>query len=257
MADAPEYGSATARHYDRVYASLRDPSGDVDWYRRLAREAAGPVLELGAGTGRVLLAMAAEGLPCVGLEAAQAMLDEMRRKPLPSNVELVQADMRSFALPQRFALIAAPFRVFQHLESVEDQLACLGCVRRHLAPGGRFAFDVFAPDPAQLAIAAQPETEDARYQAGGEQVVRYVGVRVERGRQRLHVAMRYEKRLGDQRLGEDRTEFTMRYFYRYELEHLLTRAGFGRIEIHGGFGGEPLADDSRDFVVVANAEPTP
>jgi SAM-dependent methyltransferase len=254
MSETPGYDAALARHYDPIYTGLRAASGDVDWYRRLAREAAGPVLELGAGTGRVLLAMAAEGMPCVGLDDSRAMLDELRRKPLPSNVELVLGDMRSFALPRRFALIAAPFRVFQHLDAVEEQLACLACVRRHLAPGGRLAFDVFAPDPAAIALDVHPETEDARYRDGGQEIVRYVTVRVERARQRIHLAIRHEKRRGTVRLGEDRSELRMRYFHRYELEHLLARAGFARVEILGGFRGEPLADDSRDFVVVAGAD---
>ncbi len=251
MDEGSEYGLATARHYDRVYSVLRGPSGDAAWYRRLARAGGGPVLELGAGTGRVLVELAAEGLPCLGLEQSEAMLEELRRKGLPENVDLVRGDIRDFALPGRFALIAAPFRVFQHLERVEEQLACLACVRRHLAPGGRFAFDVFVPDPARLAVDEPPESEDARYRADGEEVVRRVGVRVERTRQRLHVSMRYERRRGGRIVGEDRAAFRMRYFHRYELEHLLARAGFAKVELYGGFRGEPLGPDSTDYVVVA------
>ncbi len=242
-----------ARHYDPVYAGLRTPSGDVAWYRQLAREAAGPVLELGTGTGRVLLALAESGAPCTGLDSSEAMLQELRRKPLPANVNLVLADIRSFALGQRFALIAAPFRVFQHLETVADQLACLGCVREHLAPGGRLAFDVFVPDPARLAVEVHPEAEDARYQRDGEEVVRFVALRIERARQLLQVQVRYERRRDGRVRGEDRAELRLRFFHRYELLHLLARAGFGEVALYGGFAREPFGEDSRDFVVVAAA----
>jgi SAM-dependent methyltransferase len=251
MPDPPDYGSALARHYDPIYAVLRTPSGDVDWYAHLAREAGGPVLELGAGTGRVLAALAACGQPCVGLERSQAMLEELRQKPWPDNVNLVQGDMRSFALDRRFALIAAPFRVFQHLETPREQLACLACVREHLAPGGRLAFDVFVPDPARLAEDSQPEREDARYLRGDEEIVRFVAVQVERATQLLHVQVRHERRRAGRVLGEERDALRMRFFHRYELEHLLARAGFSRVALYGGFSGEPFADTSRDFVIVA------
>ncbi len=251
-AGASGYGPAMARHYDPVYAGLRTPGGDVAWYRQLAREAGGPVLELGAGTGRVLLALAESGAPCTGLDSSEAMLQELRHKPLPANVNLVLGDMRSFALRERFALIAAPFRVFQHLETTEDQLACLRCVREHLAPGGRLAFDVFVPDPARMAVDAQPEAEDARYERDGEEVVRFVALRIERVHQLLHVQVRYERRRDGRVRGEDRAELRLRFFHRYELLHLLARAGFGHVELYGGFAGERFADDSRDFVVVAS-----
>lgn len=247
------YGPAMARHYDAIYAGLRTPCGDVDWYRRLAREAGGPVLELGAGTGRVLAALAECGQLCVGLESAEAMLEELRRKSFPSNVNLVSGDMRNFALPQRFALIAAPFRVFQHLETPREQLACLACVREHLAPGGRLAFDVFVPDPVRMAEEVQPEVEDARYERDGEEIVRLVSLRIERATQLLHVQVRHQRRRGGRVLGEERGLLRMRFFHRYELEHLLARAGFGQLELYGDFAGSAFGDASRDFVVVARA----
>jgi len=251
MDGAPGYGPAMARHYDPIYALLRTPCGDVDWYRRLARKAGGPVLELGAGTGRVLAALAECGAPCVGLENSEAMLEELRRKSFPPNVDLVAGDMRSFALPQRFALIAAPFRVFQHLETPREQLACLACVREHLAAGGCLAFDVFVPDPARMAEDPQPEVEDARYERDGEEIVRRVSLRIERATQLLHVRVRHERRRGGRVLGEERGALRMRFFHRYELEHLLARAGFGHLELYGDFAGSPFGDASRDFVVVA------
>ena len=70
------YGSGAARYDDEVYALLRDPSGDIGFYRSLARETGGPVLELGCGSGRVLLPIARGGLACTGIDSSRAMLDD-------------------------------------------------------------------------------------------------------------------------------------------------------------------------------------
>ena len=73
MDDADIYGTTTSRYYDRVYELLRDPSGDLEFYRKLARDAQGPVLELGCGTGRALLAIAVEGIPSSGGAAMRSV----------------------------------------------------------------------------------------------------------------------------------------------------------------------------------------
>ena len=72
-----ETDSVTARHYDAAYAALPELGDDVDFYRDLAREAGGPVLEIGCGTGRVLERIAADGLPCTGLDASPEMLGKL------------------------------------------------------------------------------------------------------------------------------------------------------------------------------------
>src|SRR5262245_58236780 len=132
-----EYGSVTAKYYDKTYEALRGASGDAEFYRALARECGGPVLELGCGTGRILGPIAHDGIACTGLDASAGMLAAFRRSDPPANVRLVQGRMQHFDLsPDRFQLIFAGFRAFQHLYTVDDQLACLAAVRRHLAPGG-------------------------------------------------------------------------------------------------------------------------
>src|SRR5436189_2875890 len=104
------YGSACARHCDFAFGLFRSASGDVEFYRSLAREAGGPVLELGCGTGRVLLPIARDGSACTGLDSSEAMLEELRRKNPPDNLRLVAGRMQSFDLgADRFALIFSAF----------------------------------------------------------------------------------------------------------------------------------------------------
>jgi len=248
-----EYGQATARFYDAAYDRSAQLDGrDVAFYRDLAREGGGPVLELGCGTGRVLLEIAALGFPCTGLDASQHMLARLRAKSVFANLRLVRAPMQEFDLPgERFGLIYSAFRAFQHLYTVADQLACLACVRRHLAPGGRLAFDVFAPRLARMAQVEEPESVDLRFTHEGEDVVRYATVTRDSAAQLLHVRFRYERSRDGRVIGNEHASFAMRWFWRYELEHLLARAGFGQIEIYGDFERRPVSADTPAFVVVA------
>jgi SAM-dependent methyltransferase len=256
------YGSTTAYFYDAAYAALTNLGPDVEFYTSLARDLAGPVLELGCGTGRALLAVAATGLPCTGVDLSRHMLDRLKQHAEqttpPTELRLEQAKMQHFDLRdrgeqggERFALIYSAFRGFQHLYTVEDQLACLACVRRHLAPGGVFAFDTFNPRYARLAIAEEPEGEDLRFSLNGEEIVRHAQVTRDLVRQLLHVRMRYERWRGGVVVGNEHAEFDMRWFHRFELEHLLARAGFDDVAIYGDFDGTPVAHTSPAFVVVA------
>src|SRR5262245_36074593 len=120
MAYQDAYALLMAPGYDAMYGALRDPSGDGAFYLALARETGGPVLELGCGTGRILLPIARSGIECVGLDASKAMLDVLRSKAPPPNLTTTEGRLESFDLrASRFRLITAPFRVMSHLLDVD------------------------------------------------------------------------------------------------------------------------------------------
>ena len=249
------YGATTARYYDAAYAVLRRRSADVDFYRSLAREVGGPVLELGCGSGRVLLPIARDGFTCTGLDASSDMLERLQRKDPPADLRLVQGRMESFDFgSERFALIYSAFRAFQHLITIDEQLACLAAVRRHLAPRGLFAFDVFAPRLQRIAVREEPETEDARFEIDGEEIIRYASVLRDPATQVMDVTFRYERRRRGSVIGNDLVRTRMRYFFRYELEHLLARAGFAKVSVFGGFDRRPYDYVSGETVIVASAD---
>jgi SAM-dependent methyltransferase len=120
----------------------------VVWYCRKAEESGGPVLELGASTGRVTLAIAERGIPIHALDANEKMLGGLRTKlaTCPPRVQglvtIVHGDMRTFTLPERFSLVIAPFRAFLHNVTQQERAACLQRVRQRLNPGGHFAFTI-------------------------------------------------------------------------------------------------------------------
>lgn len=242
----------SARYYDGAYGAVATLGPDVVFYRELAVGCGGPVLELGCGTGRVLLPIAAQGVACTGVDASPAMLEEFRRKPGAEAVTLACARMENFNLPgRRFPLIFSAFRAFQHLDTVEQQLACLARVRAHLAPGGAFAFDVFNPKLESMAREADPETLDVTFNHHGREVKRYATVTRDRVRQVIHVTMRYVEAGAASPPRETTVSFTMRWYWRYELEHLLHRAGFTKITMHSNFDRSPVGPSSPAYVVLA------
>lgn len=251
---ADSYGRTTARYYDAEYAVVSSLGPDVAFYRALARDADGPVLELGCGTGRALLPIASDGIPCTGLDASQAMLDALLAKQPPATLRLVRAEMQRFDLgADRFALIFSAFRAFQHLYTAEDQLACLSCVRRHLVPHGQLAFDVFNPRLARIAQLEEPEFEELRFEHEGEEVVRYTTITRELGLQVQRVRMRFERRRGGAAVGNDTVEFDMRWYYRFEIEHLLARAGFELVALYGDFDRSAFTGASPSIIAVARS----
>jgi len=165
MRHDPGYDAAPdlAELYDHI--PLYNSRPDIEFYAGLCRDA-GAALELGCGTGRILIPAARAGCRITGLDQSAGMLARCRAKmdALPPGVRegisLVQADMMAFHLSRKFPLAIAPFRPIQHLTAVADQLAFLHCVREHLAPGGRLVFDVFNPNLAMLAAPINPEETD-------------------------------------------------------------------------------------------------
>ena len=246
------YVDAGAHYYDASEGRLRRDSGDVAFYRELARGSGGPVLELGCGSGRVLLPIAREGIAALGLDTSEAMLEELRRKEPPAHLEVVRGGMESFEFgKRRFRLIYSAFRALQHLERVADQVSCVERAYRHLEPGGTFAFDVSAPWLPGIARAIWKDAERVRFTDGRERVVRRADVRIDHVAQVVEIFFRYDRRRAGRALEPRFARFRQRYFFRYELEHLLARAGFCQPEFYGGFDRRPYDYVSGETVVVA------
>lgn len=243
----PDNYSAVADLYDHIVPYRDRP--DVNFFVDLARDSGGPVLELGCGTGRVLIPTAGAGIDIVGLDLSTEMLAICRRRlaaepqAVQARARLVQADMRQFEFSERFRLATIPFRPFQHLLTVDDQLACLECVHRHLTSDGRLLVDVFNPSLPFL-------TEDDVGQEfeGGPDFTTADGRKVKHRdkivardyfNQVLSIEMIYYVTHPDGRQERQVHAFSMRYFFRYEMEHLLVRAGFAVEQVYGDYEKNP------------------
>lgn len=157
------------RHYDQLVAVL--DLGDTPFYVEEAKRARGPVLELACGTGRLTIPIAQSGVEIVGLDQSASMLKHAGSKADAAGAAIrwVEADCRQFELGRKFPLIFMAFNSMQHLHDHASLSLLFENVRRHLAPGGRFVFDVFNPsiailnrDPKQRTVERTYEDPDGR-----------------------------------------------------------------------------------------------
>ena len=259
----------TGALYDSIIADYYDTSPlvsgrkqDLAFYLEQAAASRGPVLELGCGTGRIAIPIAESGVSVTGLDISRKMLEraEHKRSSLAPErrdlLRLIHGDMTSFDLREQFPLITIPFRPFQHLLSVEAQLNCLTCARRHLADGGRLVMDFFQTDAARMHDPKFLEAHFvAEYEISGARQVRLFEriVAFHRAKQCNDVEMAFEVTQPSGHMDRHVFAFTFRYFFRYEVEHLLARCGFRLLETFGDFNRSPLKDDSPEMIFVAEA----
>lgn len=141
---------AIAELYDPWSASVVE---DVAFYLEEARRSGGPVLELGVGTGRIAVPIAAERIRVIGIDSSRGMLEVCAQRAALAGVELDLrvGDLRKPPVAERVPLVICPFRSLLHMHTDEDRLAVLAAAHDLLVPGGRFVFDVFAPDATDIA----------------------------------------------------------------------------------------------------------
>ena len=231
--------------YDHV-PSYRDRD-DIPFFVRMACESGGSVLELGCGTGRILIPTARAGVAILGLDICSSMLSMCRRKlacqpsAVRSRVELVEGDVCRFALGRKFTLATAPFRLFHHLLTVRDQLACLACIRKHLAKDGRLVLDLFNPSlPLLLDQSRFSEWRDERpfTLPDGRKVIRgHRTISVDLFEQVFDCEVIYYITHPNGHRERRVHRLPTRYLFRYEAEHLLARSGFQLEHVLASYDG--------------------
>ncbi len=144
----PTYGDRIAEVYDEMYPvvpTAPDVGATVDFLVSLA--GAGPALELGIGTGRVAIPLAAAGVEVHGIDASTAMVERLRAKPGGETIPVTIGDFRDFSLETTFTAIYVPFNTFFGLLTQDDQVTCFRTVAGHLARDGVFVMEAFVFDP--------------------------------------------------------------------------------------------------------------
>ena len=247
--------------YDHVIPYRTRP--DVDFFVEAAQASGGPVLELGCGTGRILIPTARAGVDIVGVDLSQHMLQVCQKRlvsepeMVQSRVRLMRADMRNFDLAQTFNLVTLPFRPFQHLTSVKDQLSCLSSIHRHLIEGGRLILDLFNPSLEALVqdnVGQEFGDEPEFVSPDGRRVVRrHRIVSRDYANQINHVELLYYVTHPDGREQRLVHAFPMRYLYRFEAEHLLARCGFEVKNVYADYDKSPYGSKHPgELIFVAN-----
>jgi SAM-dependent methyltransferase len=240
------------RHYDALNSFL---VADIPFYVEEARKAGGPVLELACGTGRLTIPIAQAGMEVVGLDLSPSMLAHatMKAKAADVEIEFVEGDCRSFELKRKFALIFMAFNSMQHLHDHASLAALFANVRKHLAEGGRFIFDVFNPkieilarSPEDRRLEREYHDPDGKGTMAFEHSMRYDDVA-----QVSHIQCYFVRRgPSGEELDVRVEELHLRSFFPQELDLLVRSQGFEIVEKFGDFERKPFGGGQPKQVVV-------
>jgi SAM-dependent methyltransferase len=228
---------------------------DLPFYLSYARRITGPVLEIGAGTGRLTFPLARAGMTVVAVDVSPSMLRLLREKwdreapEVQERVHIIEADATALNFGRTFELILLPFYTFNYFMTLDSQVAVLQTLRRHLAPHGRLLMDLFLPlrhilncpkEPVVKADRIVPET-GARFKAWN----RYQMDRERQVETRHHV---FELHGSDSVI--QRREFTThrRYHTPDQIQALAGKTGWEVEALYGGYEKKPIPPDVEQFV---------
>jgi len=251
MSNEYYYNETVTRFYDPVYDKVLSKDG-LKFYHEEIMDIKGAVLEAGVGTGRIFVPALQSGADIYGIDYSEMMLRKLKEKISGKDYNRVShQDMREFSLDKKFKLVISPFRVFQHLLTINDQLKALNRIYEHLEPGGKLIFDVFNPDLKRLTQDADNIPEFNGEYEQGKKLQRFATIRYDNINQILNLTFKF---VWDENGSEKTDEFStpLRYYFRYELENLIARTKFKLEKIYGDFKRNELSNQSKEFVVVCS-----
>jgi SAM-dependent methyltransferase len=243
-----------APFFDADYAGYAE---DLPLVQAYAQRTGSPLLELGCGTGRLLLPLALAGYDVTGVELSPEMLRIARAKAeaagIAGRVTLVQGDFSDAPLPRSYRLALVMMNTFLHLTTQAEQVRALRHWREHLLPGGLLLIDVFNPDVAQLAgldgrVEWDKTWTDPRT---GASVMKFLTRTVDLAEQVIHVNLVYDEIAADGCVARTLVPFEQRYLWRFEAELLLDRAGFALEAVYGDRALGPFDGSSDTMILVA------
>lgn len=254
--------------YAEIYDTwMSDWPGEIDFYRGLVAEEVqskeGIILDVACGTGRIGLRLANEGTLVVGLDQSPEMLAIARQKSINTNcINWVEADMRSFALDKIFDLVMIPSHSFQNLNTAADQAACIECIWRHLKPGGLLMVHLDHMNAENMRWLGEisgegrgrfEDEEPFKHPKTGSLIKTSIAWSYEPASQTATKQTIWEE-IGVEGQSIKRWEsgaVHLHCVFRFEMEHLLKRAGFEVERVYGDFNRQELRDDSPHMIWLA------
>jgi SAM-dependent methyltransferase len=244
------YNETVTRFYDAVYENFRNLQTGMNFYLDEIKNSGGAVLEAGVGTGRIFLPAFNSGADIYGIDYSKNMLNVLKSKlPVKEHHRVWIDDIRKFDTGKAFNLVISPFRVFQHLLTIEDQLNALNSIYNVLEPGGRLIFDVFNPDLKRITHPVENVLEfDGEY-LPGHKLQRFFSVKYDNLNQILHLTFKFIW----EEDGLDKTDSfstPLRYYFRYELENLVARTRFKQEKVYGNFNRDEFGSKSSEQILI-------
>jgi SAM-dependent methyltransferase len=234
--------------YDLEYAH----DYDLPFWLSFAEREAGPIVEWGAGTGRISVPLAAAGHDVTAVEISGRMVE--RGKEKSESVEWIVGDMRSVDPGRRYGLAICAFNSFLCLRSVDDALAFLRNAHEYVVPGGLLGIEVSAFSPEELLDppGGTAQRHDFTRELANGRLDRFSVSRYDASTQLMEMRLFYERYAASGSLESRRAhDLTIRVVGRSELELMLQLTGFEVEAVYGGFEGEPLTSTSDHLIVLA------
>jgi SAM-dependent methyltransferase len=237
------YGDRIASRYDETIPPWLPLDAVVDVLAGLAGD--GPALELGVGTGRIALPLRARGVDVHGIDASEAMVDQLRAKPGGADIPVTIGDFADVPVEGEYTVVYVPWNTFFALTSQAAQRRCFVNVARHLVPGGAFVIDVYVP-------------RQGRWQGTGH----LSPIRVELGEVEIEVSQHdaAAQTVTMQQLvirpdGVTMVPAHMRYAWPSELDLMARLAGLRLRDRWAGWDRAPFGPDSGGHVSVYERPP--
>ena len=237
-----------AEIYDEVYSFV---DYDIAFYLKKSNQLGGKVLEIGCGTGRVTIPMLEAGADITAIDYSQKMLERLETKVgnIDAPIEIILQDVRSLNLKNRYNLIIFPYRGFQSLLSVEDQINALTSMRNHLNLEGRLIIDLFVPsrDLFDQKSDIFYHLKDFEYGDKGAKALHHRSI-FDHHNQLIHTQLSISESEGEQITLKRYANFTLRYLYTDEAKYLFEFCGFKIEKIDGDYDGTPYNRDSDETI---------
>ncbi len=246
-----------AKYYDGAYAAMTDLI-DGPFYVDLAQRIGGPVLEIGCGTGRVLLPIARAGTTIHGVDSSLPMLGILREKiereppDVRERIRTHHGDMRNFRLEKKYPLVIIPFRPMQHMHSIEEQVRALTTAAFHLPEKGILAFDVFYPKFEVLQARLGEEILEIEWTdpSAMNHIVRryYRKDAVDKIHQIYTLTFLLRTYEDGDLIREECESPTLSYYTYPHLRALFLLTGLEVVEEYGSFSKAPLDNSATDMI---------
>ncbi len=250
-----DYNGLEAELYDVLRGG--DEMDEIGFYSNVASEKGGTCLDVGCGTGRVLIPLAQQGIDIMGLDSSQVMVEQCRSRVLAAGLsaEIVRDDMRNFDLGRQFNLVIVPGASFQLLDARADARASLERMRAHLLPGGLLLMSLFTPyyEIVNESLDGVWRLEkDEPFGDEGQRALCHVCSDLDRCEQLMETRHRFEViDGGGATLNSEMKLSRLRWYGKYELDLLLAAVGFGSVEMLGNFGDYEAGDGDTAVAVFA------
>ena len=244
-----------APFYDSEHAQFDE---DLDLYRNFAELCSGSLLELACGSGRLLLPLAHEGHTLTGVDTSERMLAlaqaRLQEENIASRVTLIQQDMCTLRLPQKYSLAFIALGSFAHLTTRKAQQQALAAVRAHLTKGGTFIVDISNSDARYMEqMSGQLLLQGSWQRDDGSLLTHMVSPASSHTQHLLELTHFYDQHVQGGPINRTLVTTHLYLFERSEMELLLEQAGFVVKDVYGDYDLGPFTLESQRMIFIAEA----